>query len=271
MYRKIDLSLFESDVSNKRDTKLIHLIEYSNYKEINFENFTIQLMESLGYNSSLSKFVDIISDKIHNHISNNLNNILGFELIIKQLGTTSVNVSFHNNEIVSIEKIENNLTINYGYSNQTLGDVKSQIDHEIHHIFINNMGNKTNKNYFIINDLIQKYDGRTKAFLTLYYLSFKDEISCNIQMIFRQIGNKNVKNKEQFLEFLKTSDLYNISIKMVEFDMFRYWNEIVSEGNDKNLIRDLDIKNLNRFLNKTSIFIKNAGEEYQRRMSKVYL
>ena len=62
--------------------------------------------------------------------------------------------------------------------------IRTKIDHELHHVFINEMGNKTKKDYFIVNNIINKYSDRTRAFLMLYYLSFKDEVSCNIQMFF---------------------------------------------------------------------------------------
>lgn len=137
------------------------------------------------------------------------------------------------------------------------------------------MGNITNKNYFIINGLIPKYNGFSKGFLTLYYLSFKDEISCNIQMAFRQVRIENIKNKDQFNNFLKNHKLYNLADKMIDIDILSYWNEIVREivreCNDIDLIHELDIKNLDEFLTKTSLFIKKAGREYKRRLSKIFI
>jgi len=271
MFRKIDSKIFDDDLSLVRDYKLKNLIEYSNYKESYIEGYCFNLFESLGYNSSMKIFSDLISDEIYLNLGKNHDD-LKFPLIIKQLGILSIEVSFINNDQVSIKKVGNLLKIDFGYSDiKSLSDVEVKIYHELHHIFINQMGNKTHKNYFIVNDLIPKYNGRTKAFLSLYYLSFPDEISANIQMMFRNIGRNNVKNKKEFLLFLGNCELYKISQKMIDFDVLKYWNLIIEEGNDSDIIKELDIKNLEEFLTKTSSFIRKAGKEYKRRLSRIFI
>lgn len=268
MWKKIDMSIFDDDLSDIRDTKLKHLIEFGNYHQIHFEKTTISLIESLGYNSSMREFSDYISNRIYNH---NSGSVLNFSLIIKQLGTLKVSVEFDTDDDISIEKLDNILKIHFGVQNIKLSEIEAKIDHELHHIFMNCMGHKTNKNYFIVNELIKKYSGKTKAFLVLYYLSFPDEINSNIQMVFREIGQKNVKTKEDFLNFLKSNFYYEISDKMENFDMFNYWKNITNEGNDSDLIEELGVENLSEFFTKTTWFIRNAGKEYKKRLSRVFL
>src|ERR1035437_6724106 len=85
------ISDFENNKMDIRDKKLKYLIEYNNYTESYLDECTIYLIESLGYNSSMSRFVDIISDQISDCISKKTNRT-GFDLIIKQLGVTDISI-----------------------------------------------------------------------------------------------------------------------------------------------------------------------------------
>ena len=105
----------------------------------------------------------------------------------------------------------------------------------------------------------------------LYYLSFKDEVSCNIQMFFREIGNANIKTKLQFVPFLENNELYKISKKMIDVDVLNYWQLISDEGNAGNLINDFKIQDLEIFLDQVSKQIKKAGNEYRRKLSRVFI
>jgi len=150
-------------------------------------------------------------------------------------------------------------------------NLKSVINHELHHIFIISKDHKTNNDYFITNDLISKTSGKTKAFLTLLYLSFSDELNSNIQMFHSQIGENNIKNKSQFLEFLNKNPLYNISIKMKNIDIHKYWEEIIKECNDKILIDEFNINNLEKWLVDVENQITKSGEEYIRKLSRIFI
>ena len=121
------------------------------------------------------------------------------------------------------------------------------------------------------NDILKQTTGKTKEFLILYYMTFKDELNSNIQMFHSQIGKNNIKTKEQFLKFLNNSKLYNVAIKMKNIDILKYWMEICKEGYGKVLIKELGIDNLNSFLKETSDFIIKSGNIYIHKMSKSFL
>ena len=265
-----------SFINDKRENKLNIILENFNYKEICIDNLSIYLMESLGYNSSMKNFIHIISDKINEYISAKKGySQISFDLIIKQLGITNVLINFNNFGNTSIIKKLDLLIIDYSYNMVNIPDpiniIRTKIDHELHHVFINEMGNKTKKDYFIVNNIINKYSDRTRAFLMLYYLSFKDEVSCNIQMFFREIGNANIKTKLQFVPFLENNELYKISKKMIDVDVLNYWQLISDEGNAGNLINDFKIQDLEIFLDQVSKQIKKAGNEYTRKLSRVFI
>ena len=265
-----------SFINDKRENKLNIILENFNYKEICIDNLSIYLMESLGYNSSMKNFIHIISDKINEYISAKKGySQISFDLIIKQLGITNVLINFNNFGNTSIIKKLDLLIIDYSYNMVNIPDpiniIRTKIDHELHHVFINEMGNKTKKDYFIVNNIINKYSDRTRAFLMLYYLSFKDEVSCNIQMFFREIGNANIKTKLQFVPFLENNELYKISKKMIDVDVLNYWQLISDEGNAGNLINDFKIQDLEIFLDQVSKQIKKAGNEYRRKLSRVFI
>ena len=90
-------------------------------------------------------------------------------------------------------------------------------------------------------------------------------------MFHSQIGENNIKTKDQFLIFLNKNELYNVGIKMKNIDILKYWEEIRKEGFDKLLIDKLSISNINSFFNKTSEFISKSGNEYIRRMSRSFM
>jgi hypothetical protein len=147
------------------------------------------------------------------------------------------------------------------------------ITHELQHIFINYMGNKTNDKYFIVNNLIKITSGRTLAFLTLYYLSFKDEILSNVQMFHKKIKTNKIKTKSEFISFLKEDNFNSIVNKMINVNILDYWNHIIEEGNNELLISELNLNrdNLNNQLLKIENFIKKSGKVYKSKISKIFL
>jgi hypothetical protein len=244
--------------------------EKSIYKIDKIDNLQFYLIEKLGNNSIIDKYAKTIFDYIKGHlIKGNKKDMLVMPLIIKELGITNINILFTDDN-TSIIKNGDNLELNIS-NNTSLTDILPEIDHELQHIYINEMGNITKKDYFITNDLIQRTSGRTKAFLTLYYLSFKDEMSANIHMFHRQIGINKIKTNKQFKDFVVNSDLYSICIKMINIDVLRYWQEVVREGYEDLLIKEFNITNLDSFLTKISEQIKISGEVYKKKLSKSFL
>jgi len=243
--------------------------EKSIYRLDKIDNYQFYLIEKLGNNSIIDKYAKTIFNYIKGHLTNkgDKKDLLMMPLTIKELGIDNINISFTNE--TSIIKSGNNLELNIN-KDTSLAELLPEIDHELQHVYINEMGNITKKDYFIANDLIQKTSGRTKALLTLYYLSFKDEISANIHMFHRQIGVNNVKNNKQFKDYLLNSDLYSICLKMINIDILRYWQEVIREGYEDSLITEFDITNLDSFLAKISKQIKNGGEEYKKKLSKAF-
>ena len=228
------------------------------------------LLESFGFNISMDTFVNKISDEIINHLSDR---VINLNLIINKLGTTKIKINIYNNEeLLSIYKNNNILIIDYGYiTKPDINKGRSDIDHELHHMFINEKGNKTKKDYFIVNNLLQIYTkGKTRGFLHLYYLSFKDEISCNIQMVSRQLLDSDIKTKKEFTEFITHHELYLAAKKMIDIDVIKYWYEINKEGNGSDIVSKLGIGNLGNFFIGVSKQIKNAGEIYIKRLSRIY-
>jgi hypothetical protein len=232
------------------------------YKLDKIDNYQFYLIEKLGNNSIIDTYAKTIFNYIKGYLTNkgDKKDLLIMPLIIKELGIDNINISFTNE--TSIVKNGNNLELNIN-KYTSLVELLPEIDHELQHVYINEMGNITKKDYFIANDLIQKTTGRTKALLTLYYLSFKDEISANIHMFHRQIGINNIKTNKQFKDFVSNSDLYTICLKMIDIDIFRYWQEVIREGYEDLLIKEFNITNLDSFLTKVSKQIKNGGEEYK--------
>jgi hypothetical protein len=252
------------ELINNRDSKIEDFIKYKDCNQYDIFGYIFYINEKLGYNSSLVRFIDIIIDKIENRVKDNFS----FDLDIEQLDINNITININNSD-TSITNKGSNLTINI--DNIDLDDIISVLNHELHHIFINKMGNKTNKKYFIVNDLIKETGGKTQIFLTLYYMAFKDELNSNIQMFHSQIGKNNIKTKDEFLKFLNSSKLYNVAIKMKNIDIQKYWDEICKEGYDKILFEELSISNIDIFLKKTSDFISNSGDEYIRKMSRSFL
>lgn len=258
-----DLFKKEELVGN-RNIVINKLIKTENCSLHQVYDYEISINEKLGYNNSLNNFISIICDKIEKNLESNK---IEFELNIPQLGVDNIVISIGDENSI----VKEDSTLNIKFNRQDIDKIVSVINHEIHHIFINSKGNKTNKNYYLVNDLIQKYDGKTKAFLMLYYLSFKDEISSNIQMFHNMIGENNIKTNDQFITFLNRDKLYNTAIKMKNIDIFKYFEEIKKEGNLENIVSDLNISNLEMFLKKTSGFIENAGDEYIRKMGRIFI
>lgn len=252
------------DLINNRDSKIEDLIKYKDCNQYDIFGYNFYINEKLGYNGSLVRFIDIISDKIESRVKDNFT----FDLDIEQLDIKNITININDNDTSIINK-GSNLTINI--DNIDLDDIISVLNHELHHIFINKMGNKTNKKYFIVNDLIKETGGKTQAFLTLYYMAFKDELNSNIQMFHSQIGKNNIKTKDDFLKFLNNGKLYNVAIKMKNIDILKYWMEICKEGYDKILIDKLEISDINKFLKQTEDFITKSGDEYIHKMSKSFL
>jgi len=244
--------------------------EKSIYKVDKIDNLQFYLMEKLGNNPVIDKYAKTIFDYIKEYLlKGNKKDMLIMPLIIKELGITNINILFTNHN-TSIIKNDNNLELNIN-NNTSLTDMLPEIDHELQHIYINEISNITKKDYFITNNLIQKTSGRTKAFLTLYYLSFKDEISTNIHMFHRQIGINNIKTNKQFKEFVANSDIYSICLKMINIDVLRYWHEVVREGYEDILIKEFNITNLDSFLTKISKQIKTSSEIYKKKLSKSFI
>ena len=265
-YLKSLTELFKKeDIVNIRDYHIERLIRFEDCNLHYIFDYEISINEKLGYNNSLNNFIKIICDKIKENLQENK---IEFHLEISQLGTDSVIIDINDIE-TSIRK--DNTTLDIKFNRNDINSIVSTINHELHHIFINSKGNKTNKEYYLVNDLIGKYEGKTKAFLILYYLSFKDEISSNIQMFNSMIGENNIKTNSQFVTFLNRNDLYNAAIKMKNIDIFKYFEEIKNEGNLDSLISDFNIRNLDRFLLKTSKFIEISGDEYIHKMSRVFI
>ena len=248
----------------KRNIVIDNLLNYEDYQSHNLFGYDFYINEKLGYNSSLVKYIDIIIDKIENRDSDSFD----FYLKIDQFLTSYIKVDINNND-TSIHKNGDILIIKLDRND--LINLRSVINHELHHIFIISKGHKTNIDYFTTNDLISKTSGKTKAFLTLLYLSFSDELNSNIQMFHSQIGENNIKNKSQFLEFLNKNPLYNISIKMKNIDIHKYWKEIIKEGNDKILINGFNITKLEKWLDETESQIIKSGDEYIRKMSRIFI
>ena len=146
--------IFDSSFSKKENrlNKLQILIENKNLILNNFEDFQFYLIkEKLGYNTSLSHYVDFITRKcfINNKNGINRDNII---INIKELGINNVTITMKYNINTSVIRNNNDINIDiplpFEYSYDELNEI---ITHELHHIFINYMGNKTNYKYFIIN------------------------------------------------------------------------------------------------------------------------
>jgi hypothetical protein len=133
------------------------------------------------------------------------------------------------------------------------------------------MGNKTDHRYHLVNNVVNNYTGRTKAFLMMLYLSFRDEISANVQMFHSEIGEKRIKDRKRFIEFLNAHQLYNIAIKMKNLDIYKYWKEAENENFKEQVIDDLKIKDIPKFLKETEIKIREAGEEYINKLGRAFL
>jgi len=248
----------------KRDEKLNTLIKYKDCTQYSIFGYNFYINEKLGYNSSLVNYINIIIEKIEKRKSDNLI----FDLDIDQLSINKIKLKITEDDT---HIIKNNLTLELNIGTDKLDDLRSTLNHELHHIFINSKGNKTNNKYFIVNDLIKNTSGKTHAFLLLYYLSFKDEVNSNIQMFHSIIGENNIKNREEFLKFLNNNDLYNVAIKMKNIDVFKYWREIVKEGYSDLLIEELGIDDITIFLNNISKIIIKSGNEYIHKLSRAFI
>ena len=242
------------------------------YSVENIEGYDIYLMEALGNANVLDKYSNLIVDYIKEFLNNNGNkkDLLVMKLIIRELGVNEIHITF-TNKPTSIYKKDDILMLNI--DEQMDDNLSAEIDHELQHIYINEKGNKTKQSYFICNDLIQKTTGRTKAFLTLYYLSFKDEISANIHMFHRQIGINGIKSNKQFKAFLNNHELYNIACnKMVKINdtIHGYKTGIIAEGFEDILVKEFGM-DLDTILNIAGKQIMEAGEDYKRRLGKCFL
>lgn len=248
----------------ERNNRLKYLFKYGDCTEHTIMGHIFYINEKLGYNNSLVHFINIILDKIEMRS----NNDISFDLKIEQLDIEHIKISIGTNE-TNIEKIDNLLEINITLYD--LKNIRSTINHELHHIFMTSKGLITNKIYYKVNDLIRITSGKTKAFLILYYLSFPDELNSNIHMFHSQIGENKIKTKDQFLKFLNNNTLYNIAIKMKNFDIMEYWLAIKKEGNNKLLIDELNINNLYDFIKKVQDEIISAGDTYIKKLSKSFI
>lgn len=238
----------------------------------NIEGYDIYLMETLGNANVLDKYSNIIVDYISAYFKDGgrKQDLLVMKLIIKELGINKIHINF-SDKPTSVYKKDDILMLNI--DNIIRDDLQADIDHELQHIYINEKGNKTKKEYFICNDLIQRTTGHTKAFLTLYYLSFKDEISANIHMFHRQIGINGIKTNKQFKVFLTTHELYNIVINRMmniasKIDEYKEW--IITEGFEDILVKEFSM-DLDSILSIAGKQIKEAGEDYKRKLSKCFL
>ncbi len=264
-YLKILIDIMKKEeILEKRNNIISDLIKYENCIKYELFGFNFYINEKLGYNSSLINYINIILDKIEKRLSNKFN----IDIYIKQFQIDKIDVSIGENP-TSISKSLNKLTLNI--NTDDLPILRDVLNHELHHIFIKSKGHKTNEKYFIVNELVQKTDGKTKAFLMLYYMAFDDELNSNIQMFHSEIGTNKIKNNSMFKEFLNKNPLYMVAIKMKNIDTEKYWNEICKEGYDKLLIDKLSISNIDSFLKKTNDFISNSGNEYIRRMSRTFI
>ena len=253
-----ELSFIETYDKFKIDETSLYFIE-------NIDDYSVYLMEKLGNANVLDKYSNLIYQYIISYLKDGgrKQDLLVMKLIIKELGINQIHIEF-SNKPTSIKKSNNKLylSINFPLSHE----LQAEIDHELQHIYINERGNITKNEYFICNDLIRKTTGKTKAFLTLYYLSFKDEISANIHMFHRQIGINKIKNKE----FLINHQLYNIAVnRMIPISekIDSYKESIIDEGFEILLVKEFG-KSLDTILNMAEKQIFNAGEEYKRKLAK---
>lgn len=268
--------IFDSNFSKKekRIDKIQSLIEKKNLIIENFEDFQFYLIkEKLGYNISLSHYVNSLTKRIMFYNKNGIRRD-NIDFNIKELGINNIIITMKYNINTSIIRNDNTINIDiplpFEYSYDELNEM---ITHELHHIFINHMGNKTNYKYFIINDLIQITNGRTKALLTLYYMAFKDEISSNIQMFHKKIKTNNIKTKEEFIHFLKNDRFCFVIEKMGSLNIKEYWNFIKQENNSQLLIDKLNLNkdNIENELIKIEKFIKKSYNIYKEKINKVFL
>ena len=241
------------------------------YKIEDIDGYNFYLIEKLGNSNVLDKYSNLIANYITEYLKNGgrKQDMLVMKLLIKELGINETHITFSEKPTSAFKS--NNI-FNLNINNEDTEDLLVKIDHELQHIYINEKGNKTKNDYFTANDLIQKTSGYTKGFLTLYYLSFKDEISANIHMFHREIGQNNIKKYKEFKEFLNTHKLYDSVVKrMIPFSekVEQYKNAIIDEGNEKLLVKEFGIS-LDKLLNKASKQIKEAGEEYRLKLSKAF-
>ena len=252
----------------------IHEFEKSIYNIEKIDGYEFYL-EKLGNSNILDKYSETITTYILDYYKNyGIYKKFKIDILIKELGINKIFVNLRGN-ISNISKKNDYLLLDIMEGELNGQDDREKllsiIDHELQHIYINEKGNITKNEYHIVNKLVNITHGLTRRFLNLYYLSFQDEISANIHMFHREIGNNNIHTKEQFKRFLTDNNLYKIVIKMMNIDekIDQYKNGILKEGNEELLVKEFNTT-LDKLLNKASKQIKEAGKEYKLKLSKTF-
>jgi hypothetical protein len=94
-------------------------------------------------------------------------------------------------------------------------------------------------------------------------------MNANIQELWKEIENQNIKDVESFDIYVKKHDFYSIIKSTENIDLKNIWINIQKEYMTNILINALDIENVDLWLSKTEKKLKYKSNKLKRRIFKL--
>ncbi len=263
-------------------SKIINnLIIYERIEKIqkiifDFDNFIKKnekiLKEALGVNKEVSDFCDKLFDIIKDDIKNKkMNNNI---VITNDFGINNIEIIYSNiqsNNIASIIKEDNNDIILKIY-NINVKNLLSLLNHEFLHVYSDFKGMNKVDYYDNLIHLTNNYgfdDGYSGRLIHILYFFTEHEMNSNIQELWKEIKNNNVKTIDDFNNYIKNHEFYTYLKYVENINLYHFWERIKNENRTGIFIKSFDIKDVNTWLIKNEKKLKSKTDKFKRRIFKL--
>jgi hypothetical protein len=112
-------------------------------------------------------------------------------------------------------------------------------------------------------------DGYSGRLMHILYFFTEHEMNSNIQELWKEIKNNNIKTNDDFNNYIKNHEFY-IYLKYVEnINLDYFWEKIKNEHRNDIFIKSFSIKDVNTWLIKTEKKLKLKTDKFKRRIFKL--
>lgn len=150
------------------------------------------------------------------------------------------------------------------------------IIHEIQHVFSKLKGQNIKDEYTIAQNM-KRYcyiNGNmlfpyTYTLMDMIYYSSPTEIYAHVHEIWSDIFFSKIKTKEAFINYLTNNNMYQYTINLGKYNIYKLWDDIKYEEMDKNIIEKFEVENIDKWLKYLDKQFKKSGASYTYRFNRL--